>query len=244
MSHLWEYYRDWGAFHHKNQETISGFSSHLETKRQQLSKLSLSSFQVKFKLAFSIIDGPYREIYRHIYQKLWVDKDPAWNFELLTYDALTEQVETALKGSRYYRNGELQKGPGTDKSDKVPYAGRQAVVGNPDPNPNSDVTPRVAGAPSADIPTAHQHPGLCDWMSYGRYSENQKHALLRSFQCPFCRDSGPSHRLTNCQFLADRGYSIAFEPAKDKGDPQAKERAETRARLAQANTVEKPPTEL
>jgi hypothetical protein len=32
MSHLWEYYRDWGALQHKNQETISGFSSRFETK--------------------------------------------------------------------------------------------------------------------------------------------------------------------------------------------------------------------
>jgi hypothetical protein len=238
MSHLWEYYRDWAGLQHKSQETISGFSSRLETKRQQLSKLTLSTFQIKFKLAFSVIDGPYREVFKHTYQKLCVDKDPAWDLERLSYDHLTEQLETTLKGSRYYSNGELQKGQGA-KPDKVPYAGkdagRQAVVGSADPNAKT----LVPGAPSADIPTVHQHPGLRDWMSYGRYSDNQKHALLRSFQCPFCRDSGPDHRLSNCQFLADRGYNISFAPANDKGDPRAREKQEaSRARLAQATPDE------
>jgi hypothetical protein len=173
-------------------------------------------------LALSIIDGPYRDVFCHIYQKLCVDKDPTWDVERLTYDELAKQLETTLKGSRYYRNGELLKGHGSDKQDKVPNAGRQVTV--PEAGTSTGLVP---GAPSGDIPTPHKHPGLRDWMSYARYSDNQKHALLRTYQCPFCRDSGPDHRLSNCQFLAHRGYNISFTPANDKGDPRAKELAET-----------------
>ena len=63
MNHLWDYYREWGTIQHRSVESISAFSSRLSTKHQQLSKLALSDFQVKLKLAFSIIDGPYREVF-------------------------------------------------------------------------------------------------------------------------------------------------------------------------------------
>jgi hypothetical protein len=39
MSHLWEYYRDWGNLTHRSQESISAFSSCLDTKHKQLEKL-------------------------------------------------------------------------------------------------------------------------------------------------------------------------------------------------------------
>jgi hypothetical protein len=102
MSHLWEYYRDWGGLVHKNQESISAFSSRLDTKHKQLEKLHLSSFQVKLKLAFAILDGPYKDVFRHIYSKICVDKDPYWDLSTLSYEQLTEKLESSLKGSRYY----------------------------------------------------------------------------------------------------------------------------------------------
>jgi hypothetical protein len=63
ISHLWDYYRDWENLNHHSLKSISALCSRLRTKNQQLAKLTLSEFQVKLKLAFLIIDGPYKDVF-------------------------------------------------------------------------------------------------------------------------------------------------------------------------------------
>jgi hypothetical protein len=178
---LWIWDEQWSAARHEQSESIASFRGRLEELVAKLAEcgIDIPPKYLVVRLLTLACQGPYRDAFEYIQEKICVTEDPEWDLNQIDLDEMTDRLTSALRRTDYYGTNELLK------------KGKHPVSSRP-----STLSSKSAGGEDDTDPSGYK-----DWMGQKNLSQSQASATLVAFHCVICKKTDHSHLDGHCPVL-------------------------------------------
>jgi hypothetical protein len=179
---LWLWDEQWSSARHEQSESIASFRGRLEELVAKLAEcgIVIPPNYLVVRLLTLACQGPYRDAFEYIQEKICVTEDPEWDLNNIDLDEMTDRLTSALRRTDYYGTNELLK------------KGKYSVA----PRSSTSLSNKSAGGD--DDPDSS---GYKEWMGQKNLSQSQASATLVAFHCVVCKKTDHSHLDGHCPVL-------------------------------------------